>query len=121
MSSTIRLNINETEIQLNAGSYQERPRVLENRNETEAGTTHRDIVRTDIGNLSISMTADETEKAFFDSCVNASELSVQYWSESAAAMITKVMFMDPDSYNADLIVESGGHRFYNVSFTLEEF
>lgn len=117
----IRLIINETEINLNAGSYKEYPRVVETRNETEAGTTHRDIIRTGIGHVDVSMNADETEKAFFDECVDASSLSVQYWSERAGAMITKTMFLDPDSYGADLIVETGGHRYYTVSFTLEEF
>lgn len=117
----IRLIINETEIALNAGSYKEYPRVVENRNETEAGTTHRDIVRTDIGHLEVSMKANETEKAFFDECTNASMLSVQYWSESAEAMVTKDMFLDPGSYSADLIVENSSHRYYNVSFTLEAF
>ena len=42
---SIRLIINDTEIRLNKGSYKEYPRVIENRNETEAGTTHRDIVK----------------------------------------------------------------------------
>lgn len=118
---SIQMIINDTNINLNAGSYQEYPRVIETRNETEAGTTHRDIIRTGIGHVNVSMNADETEKAFFDACVNASELSVQYWSEASASLITKTMFMDPDSYSADLIIESGGHRYYNVSFTLEEF
>ena len=118
---SIRLIINETEIALNKGSYKEFPRMIETRNETEAGTTHRDIVRTGIGYLNVSMTADETEKAFFDSCVNASMLSVQYWSEGEAGMVTKTMFMDPGSYSAALITEAGSHRFYTVSFTLEEF
>lgn len=117
----IRLVINSTEINLNAGSYKEYPRVIETRNETEAGTTRRNIVRTGIGHLDVSMNADESEKAFFDGCVNASTLSVQYWSEAGGAMVTKDMFMDPDSYSADLIVETGSHRYYNVSFTLEEF
>lgn len=117
----IRLIINETEIKLNAGSYQEYPRVVESRNQTEAGTTHRDILRTGIGHIDVSMNADDAEKAFLDGCVNAPMLSVRYWSESAAAMVQKVMFLDPESYKADLIVETGGHRYYNVSFTLEEF
>lgn len=119
--SIIRLIINSTEIHLNAGSYQEYPRVIENQNETEAGTTHRTIVRTGIGHIDVSMNADNAEKAFFDECVNAAMLTVQYWSEGAEAMVTKTMFMKPDSYKADLIVETGGHRYYNVSFTLEEF
>ncbi len=118
---SIRLIINRTEINLNAGSYQEFPRVMETRHETEAGTTHRDILRTGIGHIDVTMNADNAEKAFLDDCVNASTLSVQYWSESAAAMVTKTMFLDPDSYKADLLVETGGRRYYTVSFTLEEF
>ena len=95
--------------------------MVENRNKTEAGSTHRDIIRTGIGHVDVSMNADETEKAFFDECVDTPMLSVQYWSERTEAMVTKPMFMDPDSYSADLIVETGGHRYYDVSFTLEEF
>jgi hypothetical protein len=78
-------------------------------------------VRTGIGHLEITMNADDSEKAFFDSCVIAATLSVQYWSESASALVSKTMFLDPGSYKADLIVETGGHRYYNVSLTLEEF
>lgn len=118
---SIRLIINNTEIKLNAGSYKEYPRTVENRNETEAGTTHRNIVRTGIGHVDVSMNADEIEKAFFDECADTSMLSVQYWSERAGAMVTKNMFLDPDSYSPELVVETGGHRYYNVSFTLEEF
>lgn len=118
---SIRLVINGTEINLNAGSYQEFPRVIETRNETEAGTTHRDIIRTGIGHIDVSMNADDAEKAFFDDCVNSPTLSVQYWSEKAKTMVTKTMFLDPDSYKADLLVEAGGHRYYTVSFILEEF
>lgn len=118
---SIRLIINDTEINLNKGSYKEVPKVKETRNETEAGTTHRDILRTGINHLEISMNADETEKAFFDACANASTLSVQFWSESARDMITRTMFLDPESYTADLFAVNGDHRFYTVSFTLEEF
>ena len=118
---SIRLIINGTEINLNRGSYQEYPRVIETRHETEAGTTHRNILRTGIGHLAVSMNADEAEKAFFDECANASTLSVRYWSESAAAMVTKTMFLDPESYKAELLVETGSHRYYTTSFTLEEF
>ena len=118
---SIRLIINDNEINLNAGSYQEYPRVVEERNETEAGTTHRDVVRTGIGHVNVSMNADETEKAFFDECVNALYLTVQFWSESAGDMVEKTMFLDPESYNADLVIETNGHRYYTVSFTLEEF
>ena len=45
---SIRLIINDTEINLNKGAYKEVPKVKETRNETEAGTTHRDILRTGI-------------------------------------------------------------------------
>ncbi len=118
---SIRLIINGTEIALNKGAYKEYPRVVETRNKTEAGTTHRDITRCGIGHLDISMTADETEKAFFDSCVNASSLSVQYWSEASSSLVHKDMFLDPESYSADLITETAGHRFYSLAFSLEEF
>lgn len=117
----IQLIINETEINLNQGSYKEYPKVVETRNGTEAGTKHRDIIRTGIGYLEVSMNADETEKAFFDDCVNASTLSVQYWSEHAGALVTKTMFLDPDSYSAELFAMNSLHRYYTVSFTLEEF
>lgn len=118
---SIRLIINDTELNLNAGTYKEYPRVVETRNDTEAGTTHRTIIRTGIGHINITMNADNAEKAFLDECVNASMLTVQYWSEGDADMVTRTMFIDPDSYSADLIVESGANRYYNVSFTLEEF
>lgn len=118
---SIRLIIDGTEIALNKGAYKEYPRVVETRNKTEAGTTHRDITRVGIGHLDISMTADETEKAFFDSCANASALSVRYWSETANALVHKDMFLDPESYSADLITETVGHRLYSIAFSLEEF
>ena len=118
---SIRLIINSTELALNQGSYKEYPKTIENRNSTEAGTTHRNIVRTGIGHIEVSMNADETEKAFLDACSDASTLSVQYWSETAGALVTKTMFLDPDSYSADLMAENTNHRYYTVSFSLEEF
>lgn len=117
----IQLTINSTPIALNKGKYEETPQVVETRYDTEAGTVQRSITRTGKAKLSISMTADQTEKAFFDGCVNAASLSVSYWSETAAAVVNKTMFLDPSSYSASLVMENSAERFYSVSFTLEEF
>lgn len=117
----IQLFIDNVEIPLDMGGYKEVPLVKEERNETEAGTTHRDITRTGIGHLDISLTVDDTVKAYLDECACADSLTVKYYSESTASLVSKTMFLDPSSYDADLIMENGVNRFYNVSFTLEEF
>lgn len=119
--SNIKLDINGREIILTKGSYKEYPKVVESRNRTEAGTTHRDIVRTGACRIEVTTETDDTEKAFFDTCVAMDALTVQYWSEGTGGMAEKSMFIDPDSYKPELIVENGNHRFYTVSFVLEEF
>ena len=114
--------LDNVEIPLTKGGYKECPQVVEERNETEAGTIHRDITRTDRKHLEISsITVDNDVKAYLDVCACSDELTVKYFSEATETLVEKTMFLDPTSYSADLIVENGINRFYTVSFTLEEF
>ena len=117
----MQLLLDDVEIPLTMGSYREYPRVKEERNETEAGTVHRNIVRSGIAHLEVSTTVDDTVKAYLDSIVCEGSATAEYFSESTGTVETKTMFLDPDSYEADLVMENGENRFYNVSFTLEEF
>lgn len=117
----IQLFLDNVEIPLTNGGYKEIPLVKEERIETEAGTINRNIRRSGQGHLEVSFTADNDIKAYLDICVCADELSAKYFSENNEAVIEKTMFIDPDTYSADLIMENGENRYYSISFSLEEF
>ena len=116
----IKLIIDDIEIPLTMGTYKEIPQVVEERNETEAGTVHRDIARVGRTHIEVSTNADGTEKAYLDTCVCADSLTVSYYSESDG-LVEKTMYIDPESYDVELLAENGDNRFYNVSFSLEEY
>lgn len=117
----IQLFLDNVEIPLTMGSYREVPQVVEERNETEAGTIHRDITRTDRKHLEVSTTVDNDIKAYLDVIACTDSTTAKYFSESTEALVEKTMFLDPETYSTDLIMENGINRFYNVSFNLEEF
>lgn len=115
----IQLLLDGVEIPLTMGSYKESPKTSETRNETEAGTIHRDIVRSGRKHLEVNTTVNGEEKAYLDTCAEAASLTAEFFDEGEGETVEATMFID--SYNADLIMENSEDRFYKVSFVLEEF
>lgn len=116
----ITLKFGETELSLTNDSYKETLKSVENTYVTEAGTKIRNIVRSGIYGLSISYKGTETEKVILDSAVKQDYLNVIVWDETEAAPMTHRMYIDPASYGSSLIVEDDNHRYYELTFTLED-
>lgn len=111
------LFLNGTEIPLTRGSYSESRGYVDNQNVTEAGTTVRELVRSGIASLSVSLVCDSSEKQVLDAFADEASLSVSYWSEKAGALASMSGYLD--GYRANLLSDSSG-RFYEVSFTVQE-
>ena len=111
------LILNGTEIPLTKGSYSEKRGYVDNRNITEAGHTVREVVRTGIVTLSVSMVCDSEEKQTLDGFADEASLTVVYWSEKTGTLQSMSGFMD--GYSASLKVDSD-ERFYDVSFEIVE-
>lgn len=116
----IALYINNTELSLTKDSYKETLGSVEDTHTTEAGTTIRTITRIGIYGLSISYRGTEAEKLLIDAAVQLDYLIVRVWDELAADQVEHRMFIPPSSYSASLIVEDDDHRYYELSFTLED-
>lgn len=111
------LFLNNTEIPLTKGSYQESRDYVDNKNTTEAGSTVRELVRAGIISLSVSLICDSTTKQTLDGFADAASLTVKYWSDKTVALESISGYLD--GYKADLITDSSA-RLYTVSFTVKE-
>lgn len=116
----ITLLINDTELAITKDSYKESLGSVEDTHTTEAGTTIREITRVGIYGLDISMTGTEEEKIFLDAAVQLDYLTVKVWDETAGGQAEHRMYIDPSSYSSSLIVEDAHHRYYDLSFKLED-
>ena len=111
------LILNDTEIPLTRGSYAENREYVDNRNVTEAGSTVREIIRTGIVSLSVTLTCDSVTKQMLDYYADQSTLNVSYWSEKSGSLQVITGFLD--GYRADLKIDTS-ERFYEVSFNVKE-
>lgn len=109
----ISLSLNGTDIPLTKGSYTEKRNYIDTKNVTESGATIREIVRTGIISLSISLICDHSLKKKLDGYADEASLTVIYWSEKAAALQTITGYID--DYSTDLIADVSS-RFYDISF-----
>lgn len=116
--ATITLTINDTEIPLTKGSYSEKRNSVDNKNTTEAGTTVRELIRSGIVSLSVSLNCDAETKALLDGFADEASVTVIYWSESSSALVTITAYLD--GYSASLLYDLSDDRIYDVSFTIEE-
>lgn len=119
MSALIRLIINETEIPLTKGTYSEVRKSYDVLEQTEAGTFRRDMFRpTFLCALKIRMTGTEDAKAMIDNLATLSSVTAEYYDELSQTMKTwTACITDLDN---SLIVEDSAHRYYDISFTLQD-
>lgn len=116
---TITLSLNGHVLELTDDKYSESYGAVDSLNTSEAGTTLRAVTRTHIPTLSVAYKCIETEKAFLDECNKASSLTCHKWSEEdSGCLLEWDCFMS--NYTADLIVDGDAHRFYKVSFKLND-
>ena len=116
---TVTLSLNGHVLELTDDKYSESYGAVDSRNTSEAGTTLRAVTRTHIPTLSVSYKCIDSEKAFLDECDKASRLTANKWSEEdSGCLLEWDCFMS--NYSADLIVDGESHRFYKVSFKLND-
>ena len=115
----IQLTINNNTLELTDDKYSESYSAVDTVNMSEAGTTLRAVVRTGIPTLSVSYKCIDSEKALLDYLNKQSSLTATKWSEEdSGADIEWTCYMS--NYTADLIVDGDAHRFYKVSFKLND-
>ena len=114
------LKLNNTELALTNDSYKETLSSVEDTHIKEAGTTIRTITRTGIYGLSVTYKGTETEKIILDGAVQQDYLTVKVWDEMTGAQTEHRMYINPSSYKSSLIMEDDDHRYYELSFTLED-
>lgn len=111
------LFLNNTEIQLTQGTYTENRNYVDNQNKTESGKTVRELIRSGIIGLSVSLICDSTTKQALDAFADEAALEIAYWSEKAGEVLTFDGFID--GYKGNLKVDAS-ERFYEVSFDIKE-
>ena len=116
----ITLTINGVELSLTKDGYKETLSSVEETHVTEAGTTIRTITRMGVYGLDVTIRGTEEEKKFLDSAVQQDYLTVVVWDETANEETEHRMYIDPSSYSSALIVEYDDHRYYELSFSLED-
>lgn len=116
--SVIQLTLNGHALDLTDDKFSESFSAVDSISTSEAGTTLRAVTRAGIPTLSVSYKCLETEKALLDEMSRASSLIASRWSEESAATVQWVCYMN--GYSADLITERGSHRYYKVSFKLND-
>lgn len=114
----IKLIINDVELELTNDGYSKSLSSVDSRNTSEAGTTLRAVTRTGIPSLDISYKCIETEEVKLETYSKQSSLLAQLLDESTGELISWRCFMD--GFKSDLVVEDNNHRYYNVSFKLND-
>lgn len=119
MSRLIQLIINGAEIPLTKGAYDEVRESYDVLEQTEAGTFRRDTFRPSfLRALRIQMTGTEDAKALIDNLATLSSVVAEYYDELNGDMKTWTACIT--DLSSSLIVEDSSHRYYDISFTLQD-
>lgn len=118
MAAKIVLKLNGTALDLTNDKFDEERSSVDSINTSEAGTTLRSVTRTGVKGYSVSYTAIETDKILLDGFANAAYLTATIYDESTAAEKTWRCYIS--NYKVSLILEDKSHRFYKVSFKLND-
>lgn len=117
--SVIQLTLNGHTLELTSDKYTESFNAVDTINTSEAGTTLRAVVRAGVPSLSVAYKCIDSEKAALDYLNKQSSLTATRWSEDdSGADIQWTCYMS--NYSADLISEDSSHRYYKVSFKLND-
>ena len=118
MAAKIVLKLNGTALNLTNDKFDEDRSSVDSLNTSEAGTTLRAVIRTGIKGYSVSYTCIETDKILLDGFNDAAALTATIYDETTAQEKTWRCFMS--NYKASLVLEDNSHRFYKVSFKLND-
>lgn len=117
--SVIQLTLNGHTLELTDDKYTESFRAVDTINTSEAGTTLRAVVRAGVPTLSVSYKCIDSERAVLDYLNRQSSLTASRWSEEDSGLDLQWTCYMSD-YSADLISEDSSHRYYKVSFKLND-
>ena len=118
MANKIALKLDGTTLNLTNDQYSESFSSVDSRSISEAGTTLRAVTRTGIRKMSISYECTETDKIALEALAKLSSVTATLYDETTSANVTWTCFVD--GFKADLQIEDGSHRYYKVSFTLND-
>ena len=118
MAYKITLILNSATLDLTNDKYEESYSSVDLRNTSEAGTTLRAVTRTGVRKMSISYDCTETDKIALEALAKLSSVTATLYDETTATNVTWTCFVD--GFKADLQIEDNSHRYYKVSFTLND-
>ena len=112
-------SIGNTRVDLNDDQYTEKKGFAEYTNQTEAGTTRRDVIRIGyLAELSIKITTTGTVKTTFDTASEAASLELTIWDDGANAAKTWDCYLA--DYTADLVRDTSTTTYWNITATFKD-
>lgn len=118
MADKIVLEINNVALDLTDDDYTAEYKNVDTINTSEAGTTLRAVIRTDIRSMAISYTCTADEVAKLRGYNKLSSVTAKVWDEATSAVSSWKCFFS--GYKEKLLVETPDTRFYKVSFKLND-
>ena len=107
---SVALYINNVEVPLTKGSWQEKRSHYQITGQTEAGTNRRDLIRGNILGLSVKLTTDDADKATIEGYNALSSLTVKYYNNGVLTSWDAYM----DNLSCNLLADDA----WDVSFDL---
>jgi len=114
----LQLFINTEEVPLNQGSYSISYSDYSVVKTTEAGTTHRDIIREGIPSIDVSMIVTDTWLKKLRNFKSQSTVAVKYYDPATLALIDWTAFID--DFKPSLKASTSAGNYWSVSFTLQD-
>ena len=112
-------SIGNTKIDLNDDQYTEKKGFVEYTNQTEAGTTRRDVVRIGyLAELSIKITTTGTVKTTFDTAAESPSLELTIWDDGANNSKKWDCFLA--EYTADLVRDTSTATYWTITATFKD-
>ena len=119
MAYTKHLEINGTEIPIPQTYDLAFTSVLaDTSGETEAGTSQRDVIRSGIAEISVSLDVNAVWLGRISAYSKLAKLNVRFFDTELLTLRSAEMYMD--SFSASLIKDTAKKGFWNVSFKLKE-
>lgn len=124
MLSSYPIQINSENIPF-PDSWVENPKKITNTFDTESGGIKKVVVRSSRLSISASFTVSSFWLKKFQSYRNLGELTVRIYDATAGTYVSHTMFIDDESFSAELIPQTqyvgNTNGLYRLSFELGEF
>lgn len=112
-------SINNTKIDLTDDNYNEAYGFADYTQQTEAGTTQRDVIRAGyLAQLSVDITVPGTVKALFDGYSKEPSLTLTLWSDESSSSRSWTCYIS--SYTAKLKRDTDTATYWDLSITFDD-